>query len=160
VTERYRVGVDVGGTFTDCVLLRPDGTLLLEKTPTTTNDQSAGVLEGLRRLAVAEGYEDVQSLLELCESIVHGTTIADNTMIQMSGAPTGLIVTEGYRDEIELRRCFKEDIWDPPSKPPRRSPAGVCGWRWPSVSLRRGRWTSRWTRRGCARQPPGSVPSA
>jgi N-methylhydantoinase A len=113
VTERYRIGIDVGGTFTDCVLLRPDGTLVLEKTPTTPADQSTGVLEGLRRLAVAEGHETVQSLLERCESIVHGTTTADNTMIQMAGAPTGLMVTEGYRDEIELRRCFKEDIWDP-----------------------------------------------
>jgi len=113
VTESYRIGVDVGGTFTDCVLLRPDGTVILEKTPTTPEDQSAGVLEGLRRLAVAEGHDDVQSLLKRCESIVHGTTTADNTMIQMSGASTGLIVTEGYRDEIELRRCFKEDIWDP-----------------------------------------------
>ena len=44
---------------------------------------------------------------------MHGTTTGDNTMIQMSGAPTGLLVTEGFRDEIELRRCFKEDIWDP-----------------------------------------------
>jgi N-methylhydantoinase A len=113
VTELYRIGVDVGGTFTDCVLLRPDGTVVLEKTPTTPDDQSAGVLEGLRRLAVAEGQDNVRSMLERCESIVHGTTTADNTMIQMSGASTGLIVTEGYRDEIELRRCFKEDIWDP-----------------------------------------------
>lgn len=113
MTESYRIGVDVGGTFTDCVLLRPDGTVVLEKTPTTPDDQSTGVLEGLRRLAVTEGQDNVQSLLERCESIVHGTTTADNTMIQMSGASTGLIVTEGYRDEIELRRCFKEDIWDP-----------------------------------------------
>ncbi len=44
---------------------------------------------------------------------MHGTTTGDNTMIQMSGAPTGLLVTEGFRDEIELRRCYKEDIWDP-----------------------------------------------
>ncbi|HEY1466731.1 MAG TPA: hydantoinase/oxoprolinase family protein, partial [Acidimicrobiales bacterium] len=118
MSELYRIGVDVGGTFTDCVLLRPDGTVVLEKTPTTPDDQSAGVLEGLRRLAMAEGKDDVQSLLQRCESIVHGTTTADNTMIQMSGAPTGLIVTQGYRDEIELRRCFKEDIWDPALDPP------------------------------------------
>ena len=44
---------------------------------------------------------------------MHGTTTGDNTMIQMSGAPTGLLVTNGFRDEIELRRCYKEDIWDP-----------------------------------------------
>ena len=51
----YRVGVDVGGTFTDLVLLRPDGTVVLEKTPTTPADQSDGVLAGFGRLADAEG---------------------------------------------------------------------------------------------------------
>ena len=111
--SRYRIGVDVGGTFTDCVLLRPDGTLVLEKSPTTPEDQSEGVLAGIARLAEAEGLADVAALLGGTESIVHGTTAADNTMIQMSGAPTGLLVTEGFRDEIEFRRCYKEDIWDP-----------------------------------------------
>ena len=114
MSERaYRIGVDVGGTFTDCVLLRPDGTLVLEKSPTTPEDQSEGVLAGIARLAEAEGLPGVDALLAQSESIVHGTTAADNTMIQMSGAPTGLLVTEGFRDEIEFRRCFKEDIWDP-----------------------------------------------
>jgi N-methylhydantoinase A len=112
-SSRYRIGVDVGGTFTDCVLLRPDGSILLEKTPTTPDDQSDGVLAGIGRLADAERLADVTALLGRCESIVHGTTAADNTMIQMTGAPTGLLVTEGFRDEIEMRRCFKEDIWDP-----------------------------------------------
>ena len=110
---RYRIGVDVGGTFTDCVLLRPDGSILLEKTPTTPEDQSDGVLAGIARLAEAERLTDVTALLRDTASIVHGTTAADNTMIQMTGAPTGLLVTEGFRDEIEMRRCFKEDIWDP-----------------------------------------------
>ncbi len=109
----YRIGVDVGGTFTDLVLLREDGSVLLEKTPTTPQDQSQGVLEGLARLAEAEGVADVGALLAATESVVHGTTTGDNTMIQMSGAATGLLVTEGFRDEIELRRCYKEDIWDP-----------------------------------------------
>jgi len=114
VTERsYRIGVDVGGTFTDCVLMRPDGTLILEKSPTTPEDQSEGVLAGIGQLADVEGLRSPEALLSRCESIVHGTTAADNAMIQMSGAATGLLVTEGFRDEIEFRRCFKEDIWDP-----------------------------------------------
>jgi N-methylhydantoinase A len=114
VTGRgYRIGVDVGGTFTDCVLLRPDGVVIVEKTPTTPEDQSIGVLAGIAELSEAEHLPHPRALLENCESIVHGTTTADNTMIQMSGAATGLIVTEGFRDEIEFRRCFKEDIWDP-----------------------------------------------
>ncbi|MDQ1518968.1 MAG: N-methylhydantoinase, partial [Actinomycetota bacterium] len=109
----YRVGIDVGGTFTDLVLLAPDGTTVLEKTPTTPDDQSEGVVAGLQRLADALGAGSVEQLLTQTESIVHGTTAGDNTMIQMSGAPTGLLVTQGFRDEIELRRCYKEDIWDP-----------------------------------------------
>ena len=51
---------------------------------------------------------------------MHGTTTGDNTMIQMRGAATGLLVTAGFRDEIELRRCFKEDIWDPAYPAPAR----------------------------------------
>lgn len=108
-----RIGLDVGGTFTDCVLLSPDGTFVLEKTPTTPDDQSEGVLAGIARVAEAAGFADAAALLSETKSIVHGTTTGDNTMIQMSGAPTGLLVTVGFRDEIEFRRCYKEDIWDP-----------------------------------------------
>ncbi len=113
----YRIGIDVGGTFTDCVLLRPDGSVVLEKAPTTPQDQSEGVLAGLSRLATAEGIT-VGELVADTRTIVHGTTTGDNTMIQMSGAVTGLLVTEGFRDEIEFRRCYKEEIWDPAYPPP------------------------------------------
>ena len=113
----YRIGVDVGGTFTDCVLRRPDGSLVLEKAPTTPQDQSDGVLAGLAQLAAAEGME-LAELLAQTRTIVHGTTTGDNALIEMKGAATGLIVTEGFRDEIEFRRCFKEDIWDPAAPPP------------------------------------------
>lgn len=108
----YRLGIDVGGTFTDCVLRRLDGTLLLEKAPTTPHDQSEGVMAGIGQLAAAEGIT-VAELLGRTRTIVHGTTTGDNTMITMTGAPTGLLVTQGFRDEIEFRRCYKEDIWDP-----------------------------------------------
>ena len=112
MTGEYRIGVDVGGTFTDCVLRRLDGTVVMDKVPTTPHDQSVGVLSGVRRLAEREGV-GLRDLLARTRTIVHGTTTADNTMIQMTGASTGLIVTRGFRDEIEFRRCFKEDIWDP-----------------------------------------------
>jgi N-methylhydantoinase A len=113
----YRIGIDVGGTFTDCVLCRDDGSVVLEKAPTTPADQSDGVLAGLGQLAAVEGLS-VAELLDRTHTIVHGTTTGDNTMIQMSGAPVGLLVTEGFRDEIEFRRCYKEDIWDPSLPPP------------------------------------------
>jgi len=70
------------------------------------------VMNGLGQLAERFGI----SLTDLCgrlDILVHGTTTADNTMIEMNGAATGLLVTEGHRDEIELRRCHKEQIWDP-----------------------------------------------
>src|SRR4051794_20835830 len=108
----YRVGVDVGGTFTDLICVSADGDVELDKTPPTPDDQSVGVMNGLQQLA--DRFD--RPLSELCAEIdilVHGTTTADNTMIEMNGAPTGLLVTEGHRDEIELRRCHKEEIWDP-----------------------------------------------
>src|SRR6266478_1423003 len=108
----YRVGIDVGGTFTDLICVTPDGEVILDKTPTTPADQSVGVMTGLGLLAEHVGLP----LADFCrrlEALVHGTTTADNTMIEMNGAPTGLLVTEGHRDEIELRRCHKEEIWDP-----------------------------------------------
>lgn len=115
---RFDVALDVGGTFTDCVAVGGDGTAVLEKAPTTPHDQSEGVIEGLGRLAVAVGFPGLDDLLRATSRIVHGTTTADNAMIEMRGAPTGLLVTEGFRDEIEFRRCFKEDIWDPTLGPP------------------------------------------
>ncbi|MGQ0826278.1 MAG: hydantoinase/oxoprolinase family protein [Actinomycetota bacterium] len=107
----YRIGVDVGGTFTDLVLARPDGSVHLEKSPTTPADQSEGVITGLALLAAAEGTSLAQ-LLGATTAIVHGTTTGDNTMIQMNGTPTGVICSEGFRDEMDLRRGYKEDIWD------------------------------------------------
>ncbi len=118
VALTYRIGVDVGGTFTDVVAIRSDGVVVLEKTPTTPSDQSDGVLDGIARIAAAEGYDSTEAVLARTTSIVHGTTTGDNTMIQMSGASTGLLVTAGFRDEIEMRRCYKEDIWDPALGPP------------------------------------------
>jgi N-methylhydantoinase A len=108
----FRVGVDVGGTFTDLICVTPAGEIVLDKTPTTLDDQSTGVMNGLEQLADRFGLE-IDAFCRDLDILVHGTTTADNTMIEMNGAPTGLLVTEGHRDEIELRRCHKEEIWDP-----------------------------------------------
>jgi N-methylhydantoinase A len=113
----YRIGIDVGGTFTDFVLVRRDGSIRLGKSPTTPRDQSEGVMNGIEQLARGE-HLTLGELLSETGVIVHGTTTADNTMIEMSGAVTGLITTQGHRDEIELRRGYKEDIWDPALAPP------------------------------------------
>src|SRR5436190_22629818 len=113
----YRIGIDVGGTFTDFLVVDPDGSLTQSKSFTTPQDQSIGVLEGLDRVA-ADRELSLRELLGRTDLIVHGTTTADNTMIELSGAKTGLLVTAGARDEIELRRGWKEDIWDPTAPPP------------------------------------------
>jgi N-methylhydantoinase A len=113
----YRVGIDVGGTFTDFVAVEPDGSFSLWKGLTTPEDPSIGVAKGLERLAADRGF-GLADLLRRTDLVVHGTTTADNTMIDLSGARTGLLVTRGRRDEIELRRGYKEDIWNPRAAPP------------------------------------------
>jgi N-methylhydantoinase A len=113
----YRIGIDVGGTFTDFLVVEPDGTFGLWKSPTTPDDQSVGVMEGLAQVA-AQRDLTLRRLLERTDLIIHGTTTADNTMIELTGAKTGLLVTKGHRDQIELRRGYKENIWDPSAPPP------------------------------------------
>ncbi len=114
---RPRIGIDVGGTFTDFALLRADGSFVLDKTPTSGTDPSSGVMKGLEQLATRE-ERSLRDLLAAVETIVHATTTADNAMITQSGAVTALLTTQGHRDEIELRRGFKEDVWDPTLPPP------------------------------------------
>lgn len=112
----YRIGIDVGGTFTDFALLK-GADVVLHKNLSTPGDRSIGVMTGLKKLAEIEGLA-LGDFLKRCDAIVHGTTIADNTLIEMNGAVTGLITTEGFRDEIEYRRGYKEDIWDVRLAPP------------------------------------------
>jgi len=112
----YRVGIDVGGTFTDFALLK-GSEVVLHKNLSTPEDRSIGVMTGLKKLAEIERMP-LGNFLGQCDAIVHGTTIADNTLIEMNGALTGLITTEGFRDEVEYRRGFKEDIWDVRLSPP------------------------------------------
>jgi len=113
----YRIGIDIGGTFTDFAMLKGDQ-VILHKNLSTPEDRSLGVMEGLGALAAKEGLP-LGEFLGRCDAIVHGTTVADNTLIEMNGAVTGLITTEGFRDELEYRRGFKEDIWDVRLDPPK-----------------------------------------
>jgi N-methylhydantoinase A len=115
--QGYRLGIDVGGTFTDFILVRPDGLLALDKAETTPGDESDGVMKGIAQLAARE-EQPIDDFLAAVDTMVHGTTTADDTMVTQSGAVTGLLTSEGFRDEIEFRRGFKEDIWDPAQAPP------------------------------------------
>ncbi len=113
---QYRVGVDIGGTFTDFVLHTGDA-IFIEKTLSTPEDRSLAVMQGLEKLAAGQD-QTLSVFLSRLDAIVHGTTVADNTLIEMNGAVTGLLTTEGFRDELELRRGYKEDIWDVRLEPP------------------------------------------
>ena len=89
----YRVGVDVGGTFTDLIAYGPGGSLHSAKVPSLPGEQWRGVLDALSSLGVAPGS---------IHAFVHGTTIATNALLERKGASTGLVTTEGFRDLLEI----------------------------------------------------------
>jgi len=84
----YRVGIDIGGTFTDFALQK-GAEVILHKNLSTPEDRSIGVMSGLQKLAEKEGLT-LGDFLGQCNAIVHGTTVADNTLIEMNGAVTGI----------------------------------------------------------------------
>jgi N-methylhydantoinase A len=125
----YRIGIDVGGTFTDLVAADDRGGAILEKVPSTPDDPSRGLLDGLGLLAERLGRERAALLAET-ERIVHGTTVATNALLERTGARVGLLTTEGHRDVIEMREGLKDERYNlrlPPPEQlvPRRLRLGV-----------------------------------
>ncbi len=114
---RLRIGVDVGGTFTDVVSLDAAGRVIIAKAPSTPADQSLGVMAGLEELARRHGVPLVD-LLGRTERIVHGTTVATNALLERKGATVALLATEGHRDILEMREGLKDDRYDLRSTPP------------------------------------------
>jgi N-methylhydantoinase A len=113
----YRIGIDVGGTFTDLVAIDDGGGATLAKVPSTPHDPSLGVIDGLAALAAKLGCERGE-LLAQTERIVHGTTVATNALLELKGARTGLLTTEGHRDVIEMREGLKDDRYNLRLPPP------------------------------------------
>ncbi len=114
----YRVGIDIGGTFTDGAVVGPDGAIGIFKDRSTPSDPSVGVFNVLRKAAASYSLPPAEFLGQI-ELLVLGTTVATNTMLQHNGAAVGLITTKGFRDSLEMRRGFKPDIWDlSPQRPP------------------------------------------
>jgi len=107
----WRIGVDVGGTFTDLVLADAQGATWVAKVPSVPADPSRGVHAALARVAVDLGMPLGEVLAE-CSLFVHGSTVATNTMLEGTGATVGLIATEGFRDALEIRRGLREDQWN------------------------------------------------
>jgi len=113
----YRIGIDVGGTFTDLVAIDAGGATVLAKVPSTPEDPSLGVLDGLDQLATRLGLERA-ALLGQTDRIVHGTTVATNALLERKGARLGLLTTEGHRDVIEMREGLKDERYNLRMPPP------------------------------------------
>ncbi len=109
--KKYRIGIDVGGTFTDFLLLEPDGASHVFKTTTTPTDPAIGLLNGLQDIADSFGYT-LAEFVQQIELIVHGTTVATNAVLTVNGARTGLLTTHGFRDALQMRRGIREAQYD------------------------------------------------
>src|SRR4029450_3796350 len=107
----YRMGVDVGGTFTDLVAVDTEGRVIIAKSASTPEDPSIGVMDGLGLLAAGLSM-DGRSLLATTDLIVHGTTVATNALLERKGAKVGMLTTEGHRDIIEMREGLKDDRYN------------------------------------------------
>ncbi len=103
----YRVGVDVGGTFTDIVLLGSDGTIHSKKISSSAENYAQAIVEGL-----AEVFRETGLAGGAIEEIRHGTTVASNAILEHKGARTGLITTRGFRDVLEIRTLRMPRMYD------------------------------------------------
>jgi N-methylhydantoinase A len=104
----YRLGVDVGGTFTDLALLDDDsGRLVVGKVPSIPRDPSLGILTGIGQILAEAGVEPAR-----LGYLAHGTTVATNALLQRAGARTGLVTTRGFRDLLEIARQRRPSLYD------------------------------------------------
>lgn len=105
---RFRIGIDVGGTFTDICLFNEDSKqVFVEKTSSTPEDSSLGIREGLKNILSRIGASGKEVVY-----LAHGTTVATNTLLQHNGARTGLITTKGFRDLLEIGRQTRPNLYD------------------------------------------------
>jgi N-methylhydantoinase A len=106
--QPLRIGVDVGGTFTDLVLVdEARGRVLTGKRLTTPDDPGRAILDGIARL-----LEEAGETIGAVRQVVHGTTLVTNTVIERKGARIGLITTRGFRDSLEMGREMRYDLYD------------------------------------------------
>ncbi len=106
-TTLFRVGVDIGGTFTDIVLLEASGRLHTKKVSSSVDDYARAIVDGLREVFRDTGITGA----DLAE-VLHGTTVASNAVLEQKGARTGLITTRGFRDVLEIRRLRMPRLYD------------------------------------------------
>lgn len=104
MADNYIVGVDIGGTFTDCVVVDEDGKINVGKASSTPPNFADGVLDAVRDAARSLGLSDAKDLLKSTRLFYHACTIGDNTLITRAGAKTGLIATKGFGDAMLMMR--------------------------------------------------------
>jgi len=107
----YVIGIDVGGTFTDFVVARKGQPPRYFKTASTPNDPSEGLMTGLNEAASAHDLS-LSDFLASADMIIHGSTVATNTLVERKGAKVGLITTDGFRDLLGMREGLKEDRYN------------------------------------------------
>ena len=117
--EGYHIGVDIGGTFTDIILLDPSGKVRSHKLLSTPDDYSRAMVEGILEICVSAGIQP-----SMIDRLVHGTTVVTNACIEMKGAKVGLLTTSGFRDILEIGRGRLPAVLDlswnkPPALVPR-----------------------------------------
>ena len=108
---KYKIGIDVGGTFTDFLLAYEDGTTQIYKVLSTPDDPSIGLITGLQQMADDRNIP-VKKFIRDVDTIVHGTTVTTNAVLTYRGARTGLLTTEGLRDTLEMRRGIREEQYN------------------------------------------------
>jgi N-methylhydantoinase A len=107
----YRIGIDVGGTFTDAISLDDKGFIQAAKVPTTPHDRSIGTMNAIDNLARRSNLDRRQYLSKVA-TIVHGTTTGTNIIATRVGPKMGLLCTRGHRDVIQFRRVAKDNMYD------------------------------------------------
>jgi N-methylhydantoinase A len=106
-SPRFRVAVDIGGTFTDVVLLDADGHLHIKKVSSSVEDYARAIVDGLREVFEETGLDGADVV-----EVLHGTTVASNALLELRGVRTGLITTRGFRDVLEIRRLRMPTLYD------------------------------------------------
>lgn len=104
----FRIGVDAGGTFTDFVLAEKSGDIHLFKAPSTPQDGTLAIANGLQQIA-DKFNRPIEEIIASCDLCINGTTVALNALIQMKGVKVGLLCTNGHEDSIEIRLGHKEE---------------------------------------------------
>ncbi len=112
IEERFHIGVDIGGTFTDVVVSTDEGKTFRAKQPTTHDGYGKGIVDALELVADRELQMPLQELLGRTRSMVNGTTIVTNAVAELRGSAVGLIVTKGTRDTLRIARSARTNNYD------------------------------------------------